>query len=187
MTLWKKCAALGALSALFVGCTTSTTVQNSPSASAATQQTVSIYAVSAQGIGQHLGQVTLQDTKDGLKISPQLTGLPEGLRGFHIHENPSCQAAEKDGVMGAALAAGAHYNPHQVPNHGTPLNGHLGDLPSLVVTANGTANTPVVAPRLTLADVKNRAIMVHAGGDNYADHPAPLGGGGARIACGVIQ
>jgi len=23
--------------------------------------------------------------------------------------------------------------------------------------------------------------------DNYADEPAPLGGGGPRIACGVIQ
>jgi len=29
--------------------------------------------------------------------------------------------------------------------------------------------------------------MIHAGGDNYADQPAPLGGGGARVACGVIK
>ena len=29
--------------------------------------------------------------------------------------------------------------------------------------------------------------MVHASGDNYSDDPAPLGGGGARIACGVID
>jgi Cu-Zn family superoxide dismutase len=28
--------------------------------------------------------------------------------------------------------------------------------------------------------------MIHAGGDNHADHPAPLGGGGMRIACGVV-
>ena len=28
--------------------------------------------------------------------------------------------------------------------------------------------------------------MIHAGGDNHADHPAPLGGGGGRIVCGVI-
>jgi superoxide dismutase, Cu-Zn family len=27
--------------------------------------------------------------------------------------------------------------------------------------------------------------MIHAGGDNYADTPKALGGGGARIACGV--
>ncbi|TXH60168.1 MAG: superoxide dismutase, partial [Thiothrix sp.] len=23
-----------------------------------------------------------------------------------------------------------------------------------------------------------RALMIHAGGDNHSDHPAPLGGGG---------
>jgi Cu-Zn family superoxide dismutase len=28
--------------------------------------------------------------------------------------------------------------------------------------------------------------MVHVGGDNHADHPQPLGGGGVRFACGVI-
>ena len=28
--------------------------------------------------------------------------------------------------------------------------------------------------------------MVHMGGDNHSDHPAPLGGGGARVACDVI-
>jgi superoxide dismutase, Cu-Zn family len=28
--------------------------------------------------------------------------------------------------------------------------------------------------------------MIHAGGDNYADAPKPLGGGGARVACGVV-
>jgi len=29
--------------------------------------------------------------------------------------------------------------------------------------------------------------MIHAGGDNYADQPAPRGGGGARVACGAIK
>lgn len=29
--------------------------------------------------------------------------------------------------------------------------------------------------------------MVHAGGDNHSDHPAALGGGGARVSCGIIQ
>ncbi len=28
--------------------------------------------------------------------------------------------------------------------------------------------------------------MIHAGGDNCADLPEKVGGGGARIACGVI-
>ncbi|MBK8892516.1 MAG: superoxide dismutase family protein [Propionivibrio sp.] len=65
-------------------------------------------------------------------------------------------------------------------------DGHLGDLPALYVDANGAANGSVLAPRLKMADIKGRALMVHAGGDNHSDHPAALGGGGARVACGVI-
>jgi Cu/Zn superoxide dismutase len=38
-----------------------------------------------------------------------------------------------------------------------------------------------------VAEIRGRSIMVHTGGDNYSDTPAPLGGGGARIACGVIK
>jgi Cu-Zn family superoxide dismutase len=44
----------------------------------------------------------------------------------------------------------------------------------------------VVAPHLTVDDVLGHSIMIHAGGDNYSDQPAPLGGGGARIACGKL-
>jgi len=29
--------------------------------------------------------------------------------------------------------------------------------------------------------------MIHAGGDNYSDHPEKLGSGGARIACGLVE
>ena len=88
--------------------------------------------------------------------------------------------------MVAALAAGGHFNPKNVPHHGTPLTGHLGDLPALSVASDGTAKVTVIAPRLTLAQVEGLALMIHAGGDNYADHPKPLGGGGERIACGII-
>ena len=37
---------------------------------------------------------------------------------------------------------------------------------------------PVLAPRLKkLDEVRGHSIMIHAGGDNHSDHPAPLGGG----------
>ena len=89
--------------------------------------------------------------------------------------------------MVPALAAGGHLDPAGSGKHGEPWgSGHLGDLPPLYVAADGTASQPVLGPRLKLADVLNRSLMVHAGGDNHADHPAPLGGGGARVACGVI-
>ena len=58
---------------------------------------------------------------------------------------------------------------------------------ALVVAADGKATLPVLAPRLGVKDVTGHSIMIHEGGDNYSDQPKPLGGGGARIACGVIQ
>ncbi len=58
----------------------------------------------------------------------------------------------------------------------------------LVVNKDGNATQAVVAPRLKkLSDVKDKALMVHVGGDNMSDQPKPLGGGGARYACGGDQ
>lgn len=140
------------------------------------------------GNGAAAGTVTITETPHGLVFTPALTGLPAGLHGFHVHEAGSCNAAQKDGKSVAGLAAGGHYDPAGSKHHGLPWgDGHLGDLPALYVDASGAANNPVLAPRLKMADVKGRALMVHAGGDNHSDHPAALGGGGARVVCGVIQ
>ena len=80
-------------------------------------------------------------------------------------------------------AAGSDTGRHAGPEG----NGHKGDLPVLEVAADGSARVTLTAPRLTVADAQGRALMVHAGGDNYSDEPKPLGGGGARIACGVVD
>ena len=177
-----KLSALTAVSALiFSGCasTLPTTGLNTKS--------VTVNAVTAQGIGANIGQIQLVDSPAGLVINTNLSQLPPGPHGFHIHEKGSCAPAEKDGKMGAAIAAGGHFNPKAVAHHGTPLTGHMGDLPILQVQTDGTAKVNLIAPRLKLADVQGLAIMVHAGGDNYSDDPKPLGGGGDRIACGVIR
>lgn len=128
--------------------------------------------------GQSLGKVSFEDNKYGLLIKPQLTGLPSGLRGFHIHEHPDCGEH--------AMNAGGHLDPAKTNSHQGPYGaGHLGDLPVLAVDNKGEANTPTLAPRLTTEILHGHALMIHAGGDNYSDNPA-LGGGGARIACGKI-
>jgi Cu-Zn family superoxide dismutase len=57
----------------------------------------------------------------------------------------------------------------------------------LFVDAQGKSTLPVLAPRLKVTDVKGRSLMVHAGGDNFSDQPEALGGGGARIGCGVVN
>ena len=149
---------------------------------------VPMNVINESGVAAVAGQVTVSESPYGLVFTPALTGLPPGLHGFHVHENPSCAAKEQAGKQVPALAAGGHYDPAGSKRHGLPWgDGHLGDLPPLHVDPTGNANQPVLAPRLKLADLKARSLMLHAGGDNHADHPAPLGGGGARIACGVIQ
>ncbi len=144
--------------------------------------------VSDAGVGKPIGTVTVSENEHGLVFNPSLTGLPPGPHGFHVHENGSCAPAQKDGKMVPAAAAGGHLAPKGAKQHGTPWGeGHLGDLPVLLVGEDGRATHPVLAPRLKLADIKGKALMIHAGGDNYSDKPEPLGGGGARIACGVFK
>ncbi len=149
--------------------------------------TVTMNMVDENGVGKPVGQVTITQTTYGLVFTPALTGLPPGQHGFHLHESGNCDSKEKDGKKVAALAAGGHYDPSGSKKHGTPWgDGHLGDLPPLFVDTAGAANQPVLAPRVKMADLAKRALMVHAGGDNHSDSPAPLGGGGARVVCGVL-
>jgi Cu-Zn family superoxide dismutase len=147
---------------------------------------VTMRQVDSAGVGDIIGLIEFQDSAKGLKITPNLSGLTEGQHGMHVHQNPDCGPAEKDGSMVAGLAAGGHYDPNNTGKHEGPQGqGHLGDLPVLYVNAKGNATRVGWAPRLTTADLAGRAIIIHSGGDNYSDVPKPLGGGGARVACGL--
>jgi len=155
-------------------------------ASAATV-TVTMHRVNAGGIGDIVGLIEFLDTVNGLKVIPNLRGLTEGQHGFHVHQNPACGPADKEGKMVPGLAAGGHFDPKETGVHEGPKGmGHLGDLPVLYVDVAGRATRPMLAPRLKTSDLAGRSIMIHAGGDNYSDVPKKLGGGGARAACGVV-
>jgi Cu-Zn family superoxide dismutase len=161
-----------------------------PTAALATSGTVTVRSIDASGVGAEIGMVAYRDTRQGLLIEPNLRGLPPGERGFHVHEKPDCRPGPgADGQAAAGMAAGGHYDPRNTKAHRGPhaADGHRGDLPVLIVAADGTATVPVLAPHLKARDLRGRAVMIHAGGDNYSDQPAPLGGGGARVACGVVR
>lgn len=152
------------------------------------EQYVVMRAINNDGVGAMIGTIKLSDTPKGLVLDPDLGNLSPGMHGFHIHEHPSCEPADKDGVKTAGHAAGSHFDPAKTGMHAGPEgSGHMGDLPALEVSDKGEAVKPVVAPHLKLADIRGRALMIHAGGDNYSDSPKPLGGGGPRVACGVIE
>ncbi len=154
--------------------------------------TVAVHKVLAQekdSIGEQIGTIDFEDTAKGLKITPNLKGLTVGAKGFHIHEHAACESTlGGDKKWVAAGAAGGHLDPKKTGKHlGPEHEGHLGDLPALEVNPSGFADLPVIAPRLQLADVIGHSVIIHEKGDNYADVPEKLGGGGPRIACGVIK
>jgi Cu-Zn family superoxide dismutase len=93
-----------------------------------------------------------------------------------------------NGVRIPAGAAGGHFDPDNTGKHLGPMGeGHLGDLPVLEVANDGTASQTLTAPRIKdVAMLQGRSLMIHTGGDNYSDEPAPLGGGGSRLVCGII-
>jgi len=143
---------------------------------------VPVYFVTEPNVGKLAGTVLISQNKYGLLFTPDLHGLSPGIHGFHVHQNPSCEQN--------AMAAGGHLDPLDSNKHLGPYNdvGHLGDLPTLYVSADGSVTTPVLAPRFNHIDeVRNHSLMIHDGGDNYSDQPTKLGGGGSRMLCGVIK
>jgi Cu-Zn family superoxide dismutase len=146
---------------------------------------VDMHKISAKGVGDKAGTVTLSDGEGGLTLKVSVAGVPAGEHGFHVHQNGACGPGEKDGKMQAGIAAGGHFDPQDTKTHTGPEgDGHEGDLPKLQSTTDGIDMT-VTAPRLKLADVRGHSLMIHAGGDTYSDKPE-MGGGKGRIVCGVI-
>ena len=157
------------------------------SAAHAESISITMHLVDSSGAGKTIGTIQAEDGPYGLILKPDLSGLTAGIHGFHVHQNGDCGAKMSEGKSVPGLAAGGHFDPRNTGHHEGPYgNGHLGDLPALFVDAQGKATLPVLAPRLKVSDLKGRSLMIHAGGDNYSDNPA-LGGGGMRMACGVVQ
>lgn len=136
--------------------------------------------------GAEVGTVTFTETPAGVLIQADLTGLPPGVHGFHLHETGSC---EPD--FGAA---GGHYNP-TAAEHGFLVVGgpHAGDMPNIHVPESGVLGIEVLNANVsleegvpeTLFDEDGTSLMIHADADDYKSPPS--GDAGARNACGVVE
>ena len=159
-------------------------------AASAQELRVTMNAITAEGIGEPVGAITIATTPDGATFTGDLHGLTGGEHGFHVHQNGDCAPGPDDtGTVVAGGAAGPHWDPQATKVHLGPMgDGHLGDAPAIVAKPDGTATIAATVPRVTdVMQLRGKALMIHAGGDNYSDQPKPNGGGGARIACGVIE
>jgi superoxide dismutase, Cu-Zn family len=136
--------------------------------------------------GERIGTARLSETAEGVSVAIQASALPPGPRGFHFHETGRCDPP-------SFQTAGAHFAP-QGREHGleNPAGPHAGDMPNLQVRPDGTADTTLVNPRVTLQlgrenslrDADGTALVIHAERDDQRTDPT--GESGDRIACGVI-
>ena len=141
-------------------------------------------AVLRDASGKEVGAATFTVTPSGVLISLDLTAVPPGEHGFHVHTTGKCEPPDFN-------SAGPNFNPDQT-KHGfmTPEGPHAGDLPNLHVPADGKLQVEVLEPNVTLSgeapllDADGSALVIHAGADDYKTDPA--GNSGNRIACGVI-
>jgi superoxide dismutase, Cu-Zn family len=141
--------------------------------------------------GRSIGWVRLvEDGMGRVHVNVHVAGLTPGLHGIHIHAIGACSPT--------FAAAGGHYNPlgHQ---HGldNPNGAHAGDLPNLIVNAEGVAHLNATTDRVTISPgpttlfdstplAVGSAFIIHANEDDQVTD-ATNGNSGARVACAVIE
>lgn len=128
----------------------------------------------------------LSQRADGIAVHVEAHGMAPGSYGIHIHAVGQCSGP-------SFASAGGHWNPTG-KQHGrdNPMGMHQGDLPNLVIGAdgNGTLDAVVGGAELSsgsspLLDGDGAAIVIHANADDYRTDPS--GNSGPRTACGVIE
>lgn len=127
------------------------------------------------------GSVYFYQTKAGVWVVAQITGLPQGapdcpvdVFGFHIHESSPCAGTPEKPFADV----GGHYNPLHCPHPA-----HAGDLPPLFGN-KGLAFMSVLTSRFTARELIGRSVIIHASPDDFTTQPS--GNAGAMIACGQI-
>lgn len=154
----------------------------SPDSVAAGQKaTARLQQASNSGVS---GQVSFESSGDGaVKITVEVSNLPEGKHALHLHENGDCSAPD-------ATSAGGHWNPTN-KQHGKRGEGefHKGDIANLEAGSDGKVSWSEDIEGWTIGgpdstNILNKAVIIHSGADDFTSQPT--GDAGSRIACGVI-
>ena len=152
--------------------------------------------------GNKVGKVKFEGDQHGTVVKATLNGVTVGLdgyHGFHLHSNDAGGQCDPAPAATPFTNVGGHWNP-TLKDHGS----HAGDLPSIQVLLDGSGSARSVTGRFTPADIAGRAVILHAGPDNFGNVPSryvsgqpPVAGAdattkgtgdsGGRIACGIVE
>lgn len=189
----RMCWTMVALPALLAGCNApdastppaqddpATAEEAAPNA-AGPMPTESVMADLKAADGKPVGKATVAVDNGRVMLNLQVEGLPPGEHGVHVHMTGKCDAPKFE-------SAGAHWNPANA-QHGldAPAGQHAGDMPNLVVDANGRGKLAYELKGATFAglmDADGSAMVVHASADDQKTDPS--GNSGDRIACGIFK
>ncbi len=147
--------------------------------------------VTFAGSGHHAERIEVE-----LSLPPSAPGLGS-YHGLHVHSVGDCTPP--------FTAAGGHWNLSAGATHGS----HTGDLPSILVGADGNGSAEFETDRFDVSqlfDADGAAVVLHVGADNFGNVPlsatrysdpngwytatggtAGTGDAGGRHACGVVR
>ena len=151
--------------------------------------------------GRRVGVVRFDGDAAGTDVKITIEGLTEGLDAYHgIHVHAGDGTGRCDGTTTPAFTnVGGHWTV------GAELHGHHdGDLPPVLVRADGNGEARAVTGRFEPSQLDGKAVILHAGPDNLANIPTRYvsgtpqvpgpdaatngtGDAGGRLACGVIE
>ena len=154
-------------------------------------------AVLRDANGVKVGIVRFDGDAEGTDVKVNLHGIAVGLdtfHGIHLHANDSAGPCDP---AGGFTNVGGHWNPS-----GGVHGSHAGDLPSVLVQADGTGHARTVTARFEPSDVAGPGGHPPRRARQLRQHPDALherwrrrvrtrttqgtGDAGGRIACGVI-
>lgn len=135
--------------------------------------------------------IVFTETADGLHVYGNLTGMPPGKYGFHVHEL---------GDITTCYTSEGHFNPENLNHGGRNVTvRHVGDLGNVQFEAsdvpgyNGIATVSFTDHLISLRganSILGRTLVLHEEEDDLGlgDNEASLitGNAGPRVACGVI-
>ena len=137
--------------------------------------------------GETIGEATYEQGPKGVVVYIKVSGLTPGRHGMHFHAAGKCEGGEK------FKTAAGHIDPAKKP-HGFlhPEGPHEGNLPNLIVAADGTAEVELYTSLVSISDGSaallasdGSTLIIHENPDDHSTQP--IGGAGGRVACGLVE
>ncbi|MFQ3238995.1 MAG: Cu-Zn family superoxide dismutase [Olleya marilimosa] len=169
---------------LFTSCKEDKTQPETEKTVAETAKKVKLKLESKSG-SNVTGNAVFTEEDGQIKFTAMLSGLEPGTHAIHIHEKADCSSDD-------GKSTGGHWNPTGAPHGkwGSKAGYHKGDIGNLEADANGHATIMLKTDEWCIGcgdqnkDILGKAIIVHAGTDDFTTQPT--GDAGGRVSCGGI-